>query len=416
MRRRQTAFPQWWNDLHIPDRLREQVRATFTINRDGYVIWYNGRTRTVCGKTVAPADVQDRWLKKKEAIDAGAEYGPPNIYRDALADFLKMQRDRLVAAKNRIEHRTYHNYEVALNDFGNFVFEHRKVADTPLAELGPRVFAAYASKFNGWKASGFDSIVCRVGALFRWCVEMEYLDRYRPGPQFVRPAKQEIVDQRIDLTKSFEAQEIADLYVAANQTVRCWIALGLCAGFNNSDIAHLPRAVVDLESGIIDFRRRKSGKKRRVIPLPADLVDLLKRYQRPDPTDAVHAGLFFVSEYGNPYGRTRSRNGDYMPSDSVSRLFGRLMDDAKVERRRGRNFSGLRTTLFNWWPRGQWDLERKIVMGRATGTVDLDSYLEDVGLERIGHGVNEVWGRVKPLIESATINLPTHPLPLRPLP
>jgi integrase len=375
-------------------------------HRDGWVRWYKGRTVFVCGRKTPLADVEDRWIAKKLAIDAAEKGQVPGLvtartYRVALSEFLDIQEARVGAARNAIEERTYHNYVTALNDFGSFLFDGAKIADTDVRAIGPSHFSAYARKFGAWKASGFDSVVSRVGSLFRWAAEMEYIDRYRPGPEFRRPDKEEIRSQRIELTKSFAVADVAKLYDAAPHTVRCWIALGICAAFNNADIANMPRGVVDLAGGVIDFRRRKTRKIRRVIPLPADVVTLLKGYVRPEPADAKWKGLFFVTEHGNPYCRTRSRDGGYMPSDSISRLFAKLLESADVRTAGGdgRNFSGLRTTHYNLAPSDRWELERKIVMGRAKGDIDLDHYLERIGTDELGRYVEHVWNQVRSEIQ-----------------
>jgi integrase len=313
---------------------------------------------------------------------------------------LSVQKARIGAARNAIRERTYHNYVVELNAFGNFRVDQAKIADTDIRDIGPKHFSDYAATFLGWKASGFDSVVSRVSALFRWAVEMEYVDRFRPGPDFRRPEKKVIRSDRIELSKSFSPTDIAKLYLAANDTVRCWIALGVCAAFNNSDIGNLPRDVIDWKASTIDYRRRKTGKIRRVIPLPPDVLAMLRKYRRPaDPVDAAHADLFFLTSAGLPFTRTKSRDGEYKPSDSVSRLFAKLMS-ATGTKTYGRNFSGLRTTFYNLAPRGEWDVERKIIMGHAQGSIDLDSYLEDVGVDRLAHVVNHVWNIINSAIST----------------
>ena len=42
---------------------------------------------------------------------------------------------------------------------------------------------------------------------------------------------------------------------------------------NNSEVANLTRDVIDLDTAVIDFKRRKTGKIRRACPLPAEVVD-----------------------------------------------------------------------------------------------------------------------------------------------
>lgn len=402
---------------------RDKWIPGFSAHRDGWVRSHKGQTIACGGRRATREQVEKTFAAKRDKIDRGEPLRPVDdgrrTYRQVLAEFLTVQQSRVGAARNRIEERTLHNYAQALNAFGNFAFEGIKTANRDIRHIGPSVFSAYARTFRKWKASGFDSVVTRVGAMFRWAAGMEYIDRYRPGPEFVRPAKQDLRDERIDLAKSYAAEEVARLWLATTpgSFMRCAVGLGVCAGFINSDLGHLPVAVVDLANGVIDFRRRKQGKVRRVVPLPADVLAELRAYRRPEPALPAFAGHFFLTRGGRLYASTKSRTGTFKPSDSISRLFRELRTDAKVAHVRGRNFSGLRTTLYNLWIKGrEYEDERAIVMGRAKGTIDLDSYLEDVGLERLRFGVNHVWSQVKTEIEKLS-TLSTSPAgAIRPAP
>ena len=371
----------------------------FTAGRSGWVRNHKGRTVACGGRRATREEVEATWEAKRKAIDAEADGTPledsRRTYREALAEFLTVQKARIGAPRNRIEERTYHNYVVALNAFGMFIYDGRKVADRDIRDVGPGIFSAYARTFANWKASGFDSVVTRVGALFHWAQGQEYIDRYRPGPEFVRPAKQDIRDQRIMLAKSYSPTEVAKLWNATKpgSFMRCAVGLGICAAFNNSDLGHVTRDVLDLTTGVIDFRRRKTGKVRRVIPLPAEVLAELKAYRRPEPALPEWSDRFFLTVKGMPYTRTRSRGGGFKPSDSVSRLFRELRIDAGAAEVRGRNYGGLRTSFFNLCPRG-YDVERAVVMGRARGSVDLDHYAEGVPLTRLEEAISHVWNAV----------------------
>jgi integrase len=368
-------------------------------SRGGWVRSYRGHS-VWCGNRHATRDeVEATFSRKRAEIDAKGELaGRPKLYREVLSEFLETRQ--ALVDQGRRSRRTLHNFSVVLNQLGDHVGGGTVFASTNR----PDVFAAFARKFGGWKSSGFDSVVCRVGTFYRWAVEMEYIDRFRPGPQFRRPPKSEIRDERIDLQKSFTPAEFAKLYRAANPVMRCWLGLGLFAAMNNSEIAHLARSTVDLDAGVVDFRRRKRGKVRRVCPLPAFVVNDLRAYERPEATAQSDADLFFVTRGGHSYGGTRHRDGK--PSDMIGRLWAKLETAAGVEHKPRRNFSGLRTTFFNLAPRGQWDLERKVIMGRAQGTVDLDSYLEDVGMDRLRHVVGHVFAKVSTALAGEGLSLP----------
>jgi integrase len=393
----QTKFPDWWNDLEMPARLRDKILSQFTVTRDGYTRWYKGAPRFVCGKTADPAEVESCWRRKCAKVDAGTGVvvDPKEMtFRHALSSFLEHQKSRVGATKHQISQRTYHNYVTDLNKFGSFIVNGAKVADMQLRDIGPEQFTAFAKTMSSWAPSGFDSIVTRIGSLFHWAIDMEYIDRYRPGPAFRRPDKTEIRDDRIGKEFSLTPEQIAKCYVGANHTLRCWIALGMCGAFNNSDVANLSRdpLILDLDAGIIDYRRRKTGKVRRVIPLPADVVDLLKTYTRPIAADPAHDGFFFLTERGLPYSQTKGVKGN--PSCAISRLTAKLMTAVGVKRH-GVNFKSFRTSFYNMAPKGGYDIERMIIMGRAQGTIDLDSYFEGVPLDRLKHVVNHVWDQIK---------------------
>lgn len=392
-------------DIKWAPSKRSRWPAGCTATRAGWVRYYLGKTRFVCSRSIPLNEVEDKWIEVKQDIDKARNIVEIVVkhaifdYRTAMDFFLESLKLRVGAAHKKIEQRTYQNYVAELNRFGNFICDGAdlKIADMALNLIGEVELSEYAGSLRHWKASGFDSVVCRVGAFFDWCVGKKYITAWSPGPDFVRPAKQEIRDQRIDRTRSFTPKQVAKAFVAGNNTVKCWIALGICAAFINSDVAHVTRTVTDLKDGIIDFRRRKFGKVRRVIPLPPDVVDLLKAYVRPDPKDAGDEDLFFLSQYGLPFSRTIGCG----PSCSISAIFGRLLDDHAIrEKADGKNFAGLRTTFYNLAPRNtEYEVERKIIMGRAQGTIDLDSYLEDVGLDRLRHVVNHVWGQIKTEID-----------------
>lgn len=368
---------------------RDKWPQGFTAGKDSWLKWYRGRTRHAAAASTPLKDVQERWIDKKRAIDAGSSVirqrrpGEAPTLREAVSMFLEHCEHRVKTGKpTPLSKRSLGNYTEILNDFGEFAG-----GDLSIARVNtPEVFTNYIRQYSKWKASGYDSIISRVGALFRWCVEMEYIDRWRPGPMFVRPAKSEIRHDRIQLEKSIKPVDIARLYLEANQTIRCWIGLGVSAGFTNSDIANLPIECVDLEAGIIDYRRRKTGKIRRVCPLPLEVVADMRKYKRP----REHGGLFFVTENGKPYSRVQDEN--WKPTSSLLRLWNKLRVAAGVPKA---VFTGLRTTFYNLAPGGEYEIERKIIMGRAQGTIDLDSYLESVKLERLRHVVECVWCHVR---------------------
>lgn len=388
---------------------RDRWPAGCTPSRDGWVRWYRGKTRFVAGRKTPIGEVEDKWIKIKTAIDSGAALDEDADsendigFREAAIRFLNAMLAKVGAVNRGIEHRTYQNYVAEINRLGKFEIDGVKVGDMDLKDVArPPELSAFANSMRHWKASGFDSTVSRLSAFFDWCVEMNYLMEWKSGPDFKRPAKQQIRDQRIGRVRALTAEQIAKAYEAANHTLKCWIALGVCGAMINSDIAHLTRSVIDLETGIIDMRRRKTGKIRRVIPLPADVVDLLKQYSRPDPAEEKYADLFFLTRSGLPFSRTLASG----PACAISSMFGKLLDDAGIRQcADGRNFAGIRTSFYNLSRRfAEYDVERRIVMGRAQGTIDFDHYLEDVGIAKLKSLVDHIWREI-------TVHFSVQPVP-----
>src|SRR5262249_16003320 len=122
----------------------------------------------------------------------------------------------------------------------------------------------------------------------------------RFGPGFKRPSKKTIRLQRAKQgAKLFTADEILRLLAGANPQLKAMILLGTNSGFGNSDCATLPQAVVNLETGWIDYPRPKTGIARRC-PLWPETVAALREALacRPARKKAEHAGLVFLTRLG----------------------------------------------------------------------------------------------------------------------
>lgn len=368
-----------------------KASGQFTKGQKGFYRWYKGKTRWVCGLDATLEEVEDLWKKKRDAINADTPLMiQPTIgsktLREAISDFLTAAEHRQKTGKpTPLSARMLHNYAVDLNHFGAFT-----CGDTPIGEIGPDQFTAYAQSISNRAASGYDSTVAHICTLFRYCVSNESLERVRFGTQFKRRHKGEVRDQRIAKPISFTPEEVAKLIDNAGGAMKPMIMLGICGALNNSEAAWLDRACVDLKEGVIDFRRRKTGRVRRVIPLPLEVVSELQKYARPNPADEAYSSLFFLTDAGLPYVRMT----DAAQANTISVLFARLANDCEIKKPEdGRGFKGLRTTFTNLAPPNYRE-EIELITGHARGTILLDHYLENVGLDRLKHVVDFVWGQV----------------------
>jgi integrase len=164
-----------------------------------------------------------------------------------------------------------------------------------------------------------------------------------------------------------------------------------------ADVEGLPEELrSDPNALMIDFRRRKRGRIRRVIVLLPVVADMMRRYERPERSDGKDDGLFFHGRDGLPLEKW-SESG---PQNWITRWFVRLATRAGLRKsgewkevdgvekfvtagsgdRRG--FKSLRTTCANAVP-SEFATEGVILMGHAKGGVLLDNYLETHGLAKL---------------------------------
>lgn len=337
----------------------------FSASKRGWVIWYKGAKRQVAGRRAKLSDIATLWAAKRKTIDLGGVHVPTGdaVTVRQLASAYIQFCDREVEAENMSpRHRL--NLVNAANRFGRFVG-----GDTPLATLGAAHFAAYRLSLGKQSPMSMASIIARVTSMFRWGSANGVLERPIVfGSDWRRPNKRSMRDQRMSASKSFSADEVRALWREADTLWRCWIALGVCAGFLASDLVAMPRDVID--GDVIDYRRKKSGKMRRIVPL-GPIAEVLGKYRRPAPADDRYDELVFLREDGQPFNRAGYQS-------ETTGLFRELQERAGVYRK-GRSFSGLRTTCFNALVTDQSDIVRGVIFGRkptSMAAVDWENYLE----------------------------------------
>lgn len=415
--------PDWFYQLEMPDRLRDRLLAQFTPHRDGWVRWHNGATVFVCGKKTPPDDVGGRWLKKLEELKASAKGELPrpqpstSTVKIVVGLFIARQRRRVETGRPEpLSQFTLQDYIATLLEFARIVGPDRLVDD-----LTPADFTKYVQNFDERAASTLARKMAYIQAMFAWashgrsrvCELPDY------GPDFIKPSAQTLRDERISAVKSYTPEEIQALWGKANDQEKLWIGLGINGAMDNSDLANLTRDVINLEEGTIDYRRRKRGKVRRIIPLRPEVLKMLKAYQRPAPVRPEDADLVFLTPTGHKLVRMVPSPKDpsiSSPIDYVSFRWSKLLQRAglrpKAKRKRvekpdgskrvkliwgggsdRRGYRGLRTTFANHVAPGYGD-ERKIIMGHAHGETFLDDYLEKIGTTRLRELVDSVWSSI----------------------
>jgi integrase len=87
--------------------------------------------------------------------------------------------------------------------------------------------------------------------------------------------------------------------VKTDPVMRAMVMLACNTGFGQSDIAGLPTSALDLDNGIVDYPRPKTGVQRR-IPLWGETVDALRKAiaVRPEAADSEDADRVFLTCFG----------------------------------------------------------------------------------------------------------------------
>lgn len=414
--------PEWFVNLQMPQRLRDRLEHLFTLHRDGYARWYKGNTRFACPRSAPPEEVENIWKERQRAIDNAS---PKPVKKDASGVVLRelysqyIERQRRRAETGRPKPLSPFTLEDQIRTLREFV-KHLG-GDTLVSDLEPIHFNNYIAQFDQRAASTVARKVAYVKGMFSWGYRANVCPLPLFGPDFVKPTASVHRDERLSKTKSYTREEIASIWKVANEQERLWILLALNGAMDNSDVSTLSTDVIDFEEGTLDFRRRKKGRVRRLIPLHKETLTRLKSFKAPSPADPQYANLVFRTEGGFPLVRMKKKEdspGRATPVDYISFRWTKLLQRAgirpKAERvvvelpdgtrkrktvwhkppsgdRRG--FRGLRTTFGNAVPPGYTD-ERNIIMGHSHGNTFLDNYLEKVGVKRLREVVDHVWKEV----------------------
>lgn len=211
-----------------------------------------------------------------------------------------------------------------------------------VADLGPDDFAELRKKLaKRWGPGTLGNVINRMRVAFKFAADNGLVDRpVRYGSSFKRPSRKTLRLERAKKgPKLFAAGEIHRLLATAGTAMRAMIYLGINCGFGNSDCGTLPLTAVDLDTGLIDFPRPKTGIARRC-PLWPETVAAIKEALavRPEPKKDEHAGLVFITRYGLPWAKLTADN-------TLAKEMGKLLRALGGNGRTGLGFYTLRHTF-----------------------------------------------------------------------
>jgi hypothetical protein len=182
---------------------------------------------------------------------------------DLLIRFLHFKRG--LVATGELTQRSWFDYhqtgERLLKVFGK---------DRLVENLGPSDFEKLRTDYGTtWGPVRISNEIVRARMIFRYAFENDLIDKpIKFGPAFQRPSRKVLRKVRAlarhkDGARMFSQEELRRIIDAAPQPLKAMVLLGINGGLNNMDVATLPLSALDLNRGIIDFPRAKTGVDRR---------------------------------------------------------------------------------------------------------------------------------------------------------
>src|SRR5262249_33459136 len=278
------------------------------------------------------------YLEQKDALHAGRKPRPDTealTVKGAANAFLNAKQALVDAGE--LSPRTWAGYKIATDALVKHMGKGRLVSDPD-----PPDFASLREKMSRkWGPHRLGTTIQYVRSVFKHAFDSGLISApVRFGPGFKRPTKKTFRLHRAQQgPKLFTAEEIRRLLSAAGTSLRAMILLGINCGFRNGDCANLPLSAVDLEAGIIDYPRPKTGINRRCVLWPETVQALREALaKRHEPKKEEHAGLAFITKYGLSWGKDTTDN-------PVTKEMAKLLRKLDSNGRTGLGFYSLRHTF-----------------------------------------------------------------------
>jgi integrase len=282
-----------------------------------------------------PDGALDKYLEQKDALHSGRK---PREASTGVT--LKLLCNRFLNAKKalvesgELTQRSWDDYEAACKIIVARFGKTRLVAD-----LDPDDFAGLRRKLAvKWGPVTLGNVIQRIRVVFKFAWDDGMIDRpVRYGQGFKRPSRKVVrIDRAKKGPKLFTAEEIHRLLDAAGPQMKAMILLGINAGLGNTDCGRLPQAALNLDAGILDFPRPKTGIPRRCA-LWAETVQAIREAvaARPAPKATEHDGLVFITKYGQAWAKDSA-------DQTLAKEFGKLLRALLINGRKGLGFYTLR--------------------------------------------------------------------------
>lgn len=279
------------------------------------------------------------WLDQKDFLLAGRkprESKPDGTTVKELCNSFMNSKQAALDGKT-IKPRTLRDYlrvcELILKSFGG----NRRADD-----VGREDFSALRAVLNqSYGIYRQKNLISFVKGVFYYGMEAELIGKVPNfGPDFSPPTKSSERKLRaVSKQRKFTPDEILRLLAVCNAPWRARVLLGINCGLGPFDLCELREGHLDLDAGVLDFPRPKTGIARRSVLWPETVRavrDALRA--RPSPADPALADLVFLTARGRSWAKQGA-------GDMVSKMFRNVLKRAKLSGERNTTFYSLRHTF-----------------------------------------------------------------------
>ena len=359
-----------------------------------------------------PQAALEQYLYQAEDLHAGRQPRASSLSPDRLVvkdvgnHFLTYQLQKVEAGE--ITARWFEDCRRVVDAFAKYIGPNRLVSD-----LTPDDFRRFRQRLsrvglgknkNGLGVHALNRAITVIKGMFKYAFEMDLLENsVKFGRAFDKPSaavrrKSRQATEQVNGKKLFSASEIHAILDIADIPLEAMILLGINGGFGNTDCACLPISAVNLEQGMIEFRRPKTGIER-VVPLWQETVEALGKAieMKRAPTSQEANKLVFLTSSGCSWIRQNIHREEQnirkvVNVDSISQQFGKLLNQLGLKRK-GLGFYTLRHTFRTWADETKDQHAIHRIMGHAIPGMS-GIYVEEISLDRLRAVAGHVRGEL----------------------
>jgi len=154
---------------------------------------------------------------------------------------------------------------------------------------------------NNWSSSTFINYRKALIVFFKWCVKNKFIGE-NPFDGLEKPKLEKRLPKHLTIEETFKLLEITQNYPYKYKFLRtrnyAIMAMFIYCGIRANELLHLKYSDIDLENKVISITQGK-GAKDRLVPIPSNLIPILKNYLKDRLRLQRNCPEFFTSLYKN---------------------------------------------------------------------------------------------------------------------